>query len=151
MSRQLGTALRQLRSPHSTVNGPKGRSPPESAERWARPNGGWGHEDQFPPARLSVSCRFCQATFAGTDGEGRDAPKANSPFDRQRRSNWLQYTWERGPGDGADCRLRVHQMQPGQLFLGKYVPCRPKQFGMIERTNMKIRQSGQADRFASQR
>ena len=55
------------------------------------------------------------------------------------------------PGDGANRRLRVYQVQPGQLFLGKYVPCRPKQFGMIERTNMKIRQSGQADRFASQR
>jgi hypothetical protein len=42
-------------------------------------------------------------------------------------------------------------VQPQQSFLGKYVPGRAKQFGMIKRTNMKIRQSGQADRFASQR
>ena len=33
-----------------------------------------GHQDAFPPPRLSVGCRFSQATFAGTRGNGRDAP-----------------------------------------------------------------------------
>jgi len=33
-----------------------------------------GHEDAFPPPRLSVRCRFSQGTFAGTRGNGRDAP-----------------------------------------------------------------------------
>jgi len=33
-----------------------------------------GHEDAFPPPRLSVRCRFSQGTFAGTRANGRDAP-----------------------------------------------------------------------------
>jgi hypothetical protein len=33
-----------------------------------------GHEDAFPRSRLSARCRFSQGTFAGTRGNGRDAP-----------------------------------------------------------------------------
>ena len=33
-----------------------------------------GHEDAFPRPRLSARCRFSQRTFAGTWGNGRDAP-----------------------------------------------------------------------------
>jgi hypothetical protein len=33
-----------------------------------------GHEDAFPRPRLSARCRFSQGTFAGTRGNGRDAP-----------------------------------------------------------------------------
>jgi hypothetical protein len=33
-----------------------------------------GHEDAFPRPRLSAHCRFSQGTFAGTGGNGRDAP-----------------------------------------------------------------------------
>jgi len=33
-----------------------------------------GHEDQFPRPRLNGRCRLGQATFAGTDGKGREAP-----------------------------------------------------------------------------
>jgi hypothetical protein len=33
-----------------------------------------GHEDAFPPPRLSGRCRFSQGTFAATRGNGRDAP-----------------------------------------------------------------------------
>jgi hypothetical protein len=36
---------------------------------------GMGHEDAFPRRRLSARCRFSQETFAGTRGNGRDAPK----------------------------------------------------------------------------
>jgi hypothetical protein len=32
-----------------------------------------GHEDAFPPPRLSGCCRFGQGIFAGTHGDGRDA------------------------------------------------------------------------------
>jgi hypothetical protein len=35
---------------------------------------GMGHEDQFPPPTPSVRYRFGDATFAGTHGNGRDAP-----------------------------------------------------------------------------
>jgi hypothetical protein len=55
------------------------------------------------------------------------------------------------PGASADCRLRVSKLQPRQPLLRKYVPRRVKQFGMIERTDMEIRHSGQAGRFASER
>jgi hypothetical protein len=33
-----------------------------------------GHEDAFPRPRLSARYRFSQGTFAGTRGNGRDAP-----------------------------------------------------------------------------
>ena len=35
-----------------------------------------GHEDAFPRPRLSARCWFSQGTFAGTWGNGRDAPKS---------------------------------------------------------------------------
>src|SRR5207302_1159922 len=35
-----------------------------------------GHEDAFPRPRLSARCQFSQGTFAGTRGNGRDAPTA---------------------------------------------------------------------------
>ena len=35
-----------------------------------------GHEQRFPPLRLNVRCRLGQATFIGTDGKGREAPRA---------------------------------------------------------------------------
>ena len=35
---------------------------------------GMGHEDAFPPSRLSVGYRFSQATFTGTHGNERNAP-----------------------------------------------------------------------------
>jgi len=38
------------------------------------PNDCSGAEDQFPPPRASVQCRFSQRTFAGTRGNGREAP-----------------------------------------------------------------------------
>jgi hypothetical protein len=43
----------------------------------------------------------------------------------------------------------VGQVQPRHPFLWKYVPCRAKQLGVIERADMEIRESGQADSFAS--
>jgi hypothetical protein len=39
-----------------------------------------GHEDQFPPPRLSGRCRFSQGTFAGTGRSGRDAPEPGVPL-----------------------------------------------------------------------
>ena len=33
-----------------------------------------GHEDQFPPPRLSAGCGFRKETFAGAHSNGRDAP-----------------------------------------------------------------------------
>ena len=35
-----------------------------------------GHEERFRPPRLDGRCRFGQATFIGTHGNERDAPKA---------------------------------------------------------------------------
>jgi hypothetical protein len=34
-----------------------------------------GHEDAFPPPRLSGGCGFSQRAFVGTWGNGQDAPK----------------------------------------------------------------------------
>jgi hypothetical protein len=39
-----------------------------------RARSGKGHEDAFPPPRLSGRCRFSQGTFAGTRRNGEDAP-----------------------------------------------------------------------------
>jgi len=36
-----------------------------------------GHFDPFPPPRLSGRCRFSQGTFAGTCGNGEDAPETD--------------------------------------------------------------------------
>jgi hypothetical protein len=44
------------------------------------PTAAQGHEDAFPRPRLSVRCRFSQGTFAGTLGNGRDAPLAGTHF-----------------------------------------------------------------------
>ena len=34
-----------------------------------------GHEERFPPPRLSAGCAFRKETIAGTHRNGRDAPK----------------------------------------------------------------------------
>ena len=36
----------------------------------------WGHEDAFLRPRLNARCPFGYGTFAGTHGNGREAPKA---------------------------------------------------------------------------
>src|ERR1700739_3280875 len=46
-----------------------------SGRRWTA---AMGHEDAFPRPRLSARCRFSQGTFAGTRGNGRDAPKPDT-------------------------------------------------------------------------
>src|SRR6266851_6097928 len=38
------------------------------------PTAAQGHEERFPPPTLSGRRRFSQGTFAGTRGNGRDAP-----------------------------------------------------------------------------
>jgi hypothetical protein len=35
---------------------------------------GMGHDDQFRPPSLNGGCRLAKAAFAGTHGNGRDAP-----------------------------------------------------------------------------
>src|SRR5258708_35361638 len=50
--------------------------PPPPIDPWVRRMSAWGHEDAFPRPRLSARCRFSQGTFAGTWGNGRDAPTA---------------------------------------------------------------------------
>jgi hypothetical protein len=35
---------------------------------------GLGHEERFPPLWLNVRCVIRQGTFAGTNGNARDAP-----------------------------------------------------------------------------
>ena len=37
---------------------------------------GMGHEERFPPTRLSAGCGFRKETIAGMRRNGRDAPKA---------------------------------------------------------------------------
>jgi hypothetical protein len=40
---------------------------------------GVGHEERFPPTRLSAGCGFRKETIAGMRRNGRDAPKAAAP------------------------------------------------------------------------
>jgi hypothetical protein len=56
--------------------GNDGLHPPKTSGGLRRATAGKGHEDAFPRPRLSARCRFSQGTFAGTWGNGRDAPKA---------------------------------------------------------------------------
>ena len=42
-------------------------------------NDGKGHQDAFLRPRLGARYRFSQATFTGTRGNERDAPKAAGP------------------------------------------------------------------------
>ena len=37
-----------------------------------------GHEERLPPLWLNVRCLIRQGTFAGTNGNARDAPKADA-------------------------------------------------------------------------
>jgi hypothetical protein len=48
--------------------------PPDTAVCPRRRKSHLGHEDAFPPPRLSGRCRFSQGTFAGRRGKGQDAP-----------------------------------------------------------------------------
>jgi hypothetical protein len=43
---------------------------------WRRRMTQMGHEDQFRPLSLSGGCRLGKETFAGTRGNGQDAPEA---------------------------------------------------------------------------
>ena len=54
-----------------------------------------GHEDAFSRPRLSARCQCSQRTFAGTHGNGRDAPIAAIPAivktgARTRKGNSVQ-------------------------------------------------------------
>jgi len=50
----------------------------------------WGHKERLPPSRLSGCCRFRQETFAGTHGNGRDAPFAAVPADHRKPGGSLR-------------------------------------------------------------
>jgi hypothetical protein len=39
-----------------------------------------GHEERFPPTRLSAGCEFRKETIGGIRRNGRDAPKAVVPL-----------------------------------------------------------------------
>jgi hypothetical protein len=70
---------------------------------WASSMSAPGHEDAFPRPRLSARCRFSQGTFAGTRGNGRDAP---IPAVRRVESN-RQGRTHIGHSPFADLRLGV--------------------------------------------
>ena len=93
-----------------------------------------------------------QSSFIQHKGERQERAESQQFVDRQRRSKDSSNVPGSGrPGDSANRRLRVRQVQPWQPFIGKYVPGWTKQLGIIKRTDMEIRQRGQADCFASQR
>jgi hypothetical protein len=53
---------------------------PLDTPAWAAPSmTALGHEDRFQRPSLSGCCRFGYATFAGTRGNGRDAPTPELP------------------------------------------------------------------------
>ena len=80
--------LRQARVCDAGDRSP-GLHPTEPIGRVLR-TAGMGHEDAFPPSRLSVRCGFSQGTFAETHGNGRDAPVPDLPtLARERGSSTL--------------------------------------------------------------
>ena|SRR6516165_1165034 len=93
---------------------------------------GKGHEDAFPRPRLSARNRLCQATFTGTRGNGRDAPRAVIPFNA---------VWAHGPA-----RLRPRQLLPngGWHFWSRrgyglgYACQRDDRFGRLQRRAAKL-------------
>ena len=69
----LASSTRPLREDLAhDVRAPPGQPFPPPRSRLAI-----GHERQFLLLRLKARCRLGKATFATTDGNGRDAPKAN--------------------------------------------------------------------------
>jgi hypothetical protein len=67
-----------------------------------------GHQDAFPPPRLSVRCRFSQGTVAGTRGNGRDAP---IPAVRGTEIEW----------QGSDPKLPFVLRQTSALAISGYL------------------------------
>jgi hypothetical protein len=67
----LGSTFARLRGAHIGVGDPPKYIPSLMSSM--------GHEDAFPPPRLSGRCRFSQGTFAGTRGNGEDAPIPDLP------------------------------------------------------------------------
>ena len=57
-----------------------------------------GHEDPFPPTRLSVGCGFRKETIAGMRRNGRDAPLPDLPALAPERAGSTQSGLH---GDGA--------------------------------------------------
>jgi hypothetical protein len=59
-----------------------------------------GHEERFPPTRLSAGCGFRKETIAGVRRNGRDATKAATPFETAtsrgttRGADSLRGVWE---------------------------------------------------------
>ena len=48
-----------------------------------------GHEDAFPPLKLSVGYRFSKPTLAATLGNGEDAPRAVTPPTQAKKGGLL--------------------------------------------------------------
>ena len=67
-----GRSRRNLSAARRTSEGRQ--STQTSRSRRVLRTAGVEHEDQFPPPRVSGRCGFSRETFAGTRGNGRDAP-----------------------------------------------------------------------------
>src|SRR5580692_8811868 len=94
-------------------------TPPRlSRSRISRWGSALGHEDAFPRPRLSARCWFSQGTFAGTWGNGRDAPIPDLPT----------LTPEREVRPFPDGRLGAHEIgtpaTPGPPGLSETMLCR---------------------------
>src|ERR1700726_5349861 len=57
-----------------SLSAPNDGFPPEASDPRHRGRAALGHEERFPPTRLSAGCGFRKETIAGMRRNGRDAP-----------------------------------------------------------------------------
>jgi hypothetical protein len=70
-----------------------------------------GHEERFPPTRLSAGCGFRKETVAGMRRNGRDAPiprPGTGRFDPQKPFLAHARGWSGRPGSGHSRRISAH-------------------------------------------
>ena len=71
-----------------------------------------GHEERFPPTRLSAGCGFRKETIVGMRRDGRDAPIADFPALTPKRGGSdpeppFTRPLDTGPGDPTDLRRAI--------------------------------------------
>ena len=76
------------------------------------PMAGEGHEERFPPPRLSVGCELRKETIAGRRRNGRDAPILDLPVLAPERAGSTPFETLMPPPAAGSCRPRSgHSLQ----------------------------------------
>ena len=87
-----------------------------------------GHEERFPPLRLSGRCWFREGTFAGRRGKEEDAPKPAVPLSWVERvkpstSTLIQTRMRVSPDCFPSSRPgRDRQRGTAMIYVGRFIP-----------------------------